>query len=157
MVTVLLSFLSAQTYIFFHHFILFYLAPFLLIVNQASIHSTMRLLFLATIVLPLAAVCINAEPIKNLNFNQYLNHGKSFLGKISSHIQRIFFKTPDFCNGLECPKFEVKKKTSSYELRCYPAYKWAGTAVEGQWKPRDHIKLGMRAENWGATERRYFE
>jgi len=34
---------------------------------------------------------------------------------------------PKFCNGIDCPVFEVKEKATTYELRHYPAAQWVST------------------------------
>lgn len=40
-------------------------------------------------------------------------------------------KKPKFCNGLDCPAFEVTEKTKDYELRAYAASQWVQTALTG--------------------------
>lgn len=46
---------------------------------------------------------------------------------------------PKFCNGLDCPPFEVKEKTEEYELREYAASHWVTTALTGiEYKPAQY-------------------
>lgn len=40
-------------------------------------------------------------------------------------------KYNDHCNGIECPKYDVTDKTDDYEVRRYPAYKWAAARQQG--------------------------
>ncbi|XP_013389351.1 heme-binding protein 2-like [Lingula anatina] len=37
-------------------------------------------------------------------------------------------KSPDFCNGLDCPTFTVLKTTKEYSIRQYDVSKWVGTS-----------------------------
>ena len=38
---------------------------------------------------------------------------------------------PWFCHGLDCPRFEALGKGEGFEIRKYPAAKWASTEVKG--------------------------
>lgn len=46
-----------------------------------------------------------------------------------------------FCNGLDCPKFTLEKKSKEYELRSYPGSAWASTIIVGM----DYDKAGSEA------------
>lgn len=39
---------------------------------------------------------------------------------------------PSFCRDLECPEYQVIKKTKDFEERCYAEYKWASTDMSGE-------------------------
>jgi len=41
------------------------------------------------------------------------------------------FNAPDFCHGLQCPKYDVLKKTDDYELRQYSQSQWASALIVG--------------------------
>ncbi len=39
---------------------------------------------------------------------------------------------PSFCNGLDCPVFNVINSTKDYEVRHYPTSYWTSTTIEGR-------------------------
>lgn len=62
-------------------------------------------------------------------------------GKVNSIVEDIVNKVggdaledgkgnkPKFCNGLDCPPFDVKEKTKDYEMREYPESHWVQTVL----------------------------
>jgi len=65
-------------------------------------------------------------------------------------------KLPDFCNGLDCPKYALKNKTKDFEIRYYTNTVWYGTNLAGIDYNAANYKLFMRLFDYiqGANEKK---
>ncbi|XP_028413212.1 heme-binding protein 2-like [Dendronephthya gigantea] len=81
----------------------------------------------------LVLVLANAYPTNSVNSSR--SSSKSWfwsLSKVVTSLGKKLWYWDDKCHDLDCPKYETKKTTDDYELRCYPNYSWVGTVYEGK-------------------------
>ena len=77
----------------------------------------------------------NAYPSNSVSSSEPQRKTRSWFGslkKIVTKFARKIYYWKDKCHGLECPDYELKKKTDNYELRCYSNYSWVGTQYVGK-------------------------
>ena len=86
----------------------------------------------------------NAYPSNSASTSEQRRKTKSWfgsLGKIATKFVKKLYYWNDKCHDLECPNYELKKKTDDYELRCYSKFTWVGTRYVGKFNRFSIIRM----------------
>ena len=103
--------------------------------NYARIARSVRMKFSILVAFLFVLAVANAYPSNSVSSSEPQRKTRSWFGslkKIVTKFARKIYYWKDKCHGLECPDYELKKKTDNYELRCYSNYSWVGTQYVGK-------------------------